>query len=128
MRRTRTWVHAQETQGIPGLNKGLQLGLRVQHASIADVIVARLLVQQPVYLPLDRAPGNQVDITRRLRLKCRPVALGRRTGDVSGGQCARISHGRSRSSIETDLICSYIAYLSRVVSSEGRTVKKVPEC
>src|SRR6267378_2016982 len=99
MRRTRTWVHAQETQGIPGLNKGLQLGLRVQRASIADVIVARLLVQQPVYLPLDRAPGNQVDITRRrLRLKCRPVALGRRTGDVSGGQGARITHSRSRSS------------------------------
>ena len=80
---TRSRIHPHEAQGVAGRNKNLQLRLGVQHAGIADVIIRRGLIQQPVYLPLNGTPADQVVVSRcGLRLQRGPCGLDRRSSNV----------------------------------------------
>src|SRR6202034_2689805 len=82
--------------------------------------------QQPVYLPLDGTPADQVVVAGDcLRLQQRPCGLHRRSSNVGLSQRERKAHGGSCSSVEAEQIGGHVGFLRRGVCGEGRKFEKI---
>jgi len=89
--------YSHDGQSVAALNEGgqLRLGEGAESGGVALVIIGGRQVEQPMDLSLNGSIGDQIDVSGgSLALGCAPVALRRRTGDIGGGERARITYGR----------------------------------